>query len=145
MRFFDRLRYGMARFMEGRYGMDPLNRVLFFVYFGLLIAGMVLSRLQLRLAYVIVYLLELFVLFAFLYRAFSRNHYKRRAENNSFLSFFSSIKAYFKLRQAKWRDRKTHVYRKCPNCRAVLRLPKKRGKHVCCCPKCRRDFSVTVH
>lgn len=144
MRFFDRLRYSMARFMEGRYGVDALNKTLFAAYFILFFVGALLSRLNLRLAYVLVYILELFVLFAVISRTFSRNYYKRRTENDRFLSFFSGIKAFFKLCHSKLRDRKTHVYRKCPNCRATLRLPKKRGKHICCCPKCRRDFSVRV-
>ena len=49
-----------------------------------------------------------------------------------------------KLRKKKWAYRKTHIYRKCPNCKAEIRLPKKKGKHVCTCPRCKKDFDVIV-
>jgi hypothetical protein len=26
----------------------------------------------------------------------------------------------------------------------MIKLPRKKGKHVCSCPKCRRDFKVRV-
>ena len=69
----------------------------------------------------------------------SRNIPKRRAENARFVGFF-------KLRRNKWKDRKTHVYRKCPTCHAILRLPKikgkekGKGKHTVCCPRCANKF-----
>ena len=69
------------------------------------------------------------------FRTMSRNIAKRRAENQKFCNFF-------KLRKNKFRDRKTHVYRKCPSCKAVLRLPKAKGKHTVSCPKCKNKFSV---
>jgi len=34
--------------------------------------------------------------------------------------------------------------RTCPNCRATIKLPRKKGKHTCTCPKCRVDFKVKV-
>ena len=46
------------------------------------------------------------------------------------------IKGFFVLRKNKFRDRKTHVYRKCPHCKAQIRLPKVKGEHKCACPKC---------
>ena len=39
---------------------------------------------------------------------------------------------------------KCHVYRKCPNCKAVLRLPNKVGKHTTVCPRCNKEFKVRV-
>ena len=69
------------------------------------------------------------------YRTMSRNIYKRRKENERFCGFF-------KLRKNKFRDRKTHVYRKCPKCKAVLRLPKAKGKHFVNCPRCKNRFQT---
>ena len=37
-----------------------------------------------------------------------------------------------------------HVYKKCPNCRAVLRLPRRKGRHTTICPKCKKEFRVYV-
>ena len=33
---------------------------------------------------------------------------------------------------------------KCEHCRAVLRLPKKPGKHTVRCPQCNKTFSVKI-
>jgi uncharacterized C2H2 Zn-finger protein len=68
-------------------------------------------------------------------RMFSRNIAARKRENDKFCGFF-------KLRRNKFRDRKTHVYRKCPSCKAVLRLPKAKGKHFVVCPRCKNRFEV---
>ena len=45
----------------------------------------------------------------------------------------------------KWTFRKTHVFKKCPGCKAVLRLPRKKGKHTVNCPHCHKNFTVHVH
>ena len=39
---------------------------------------------------------------------------------------------------------KCHVYKKCPSCKAVLRLPKRPGVHKTVCPRCGREFTVRV-
>ena len=44
----------------------------------------------------------------------------------------------------RWRDRKTHVYHRCPHCRAMLRLPRRPGFHGVTCPRCSRHFDMTV-
>ena len=79
-----------------------------------------------------------------LFRMFSRKIYKRRAENEKFLKIWNPIKNKFRLMKNKRRDRKTHVYKKCPKCKAVLRLPKQKGKHTVRCPKCSERFDVKI-
>ncbi|MBE6592034.1 MAG: hypothetical protein E7646_08345 [Ruminococcaceae bacterium] len=86
-----------------------------------------------------VFLLYLFISWTLIgviiFRAMSRNIAGRRRENEKFSGFF-------RLMKNKRRDRKTHVYRKCKQCHAVLRLPKAKGKHTVVCPKCRNRFEV---
>ena len=130
----------LYRFMYGRYGNDKLNNCLLWVYIGLLLLQMVLmlladASIAIRVIYRIVSILSLAVAFTALYRSFSRNIAKRRRENEKLLNFL-------KLMAAKKRDRKTHVYRKCPKCHAVLRLPKAKGKHTVVCPRCHERFEV---
>lgn len=48
----------------------------------------------------------------------------------------NKLKAWFRLRKDMWRDRKTHKYFKCRNCKAVIRVPKRKGGGVVACPKC---------
>ena len=123
-------------FMYGRYGSDKLNQVLLityvvilFVYSGL---SFFISSVWFDLA---VWLVSISFVVTIFYRMFSRNIAKRRKENEKFCGFF-------RLRKNKFKDRKTHVYRKCPKCGAVLRLPRAKGKHTVVCPRCKNRFTV---
>ena len=124
--------------MYGRYGSDTLNKVLLAIYAAEVVVFTVLSLfvnptpLWRSLAYFALSMILIFVIF---FRMFSRNIQKRRRENDKFCGFF-------KLRRNKFRDRKTHVYKKCPHCKAVLRLPKAKGKHTVICPRCKNRFTV---
>ena len=122
--------------MYGRYGGDTLNKVLIWVYAIWIILFSVISifidSIWLSLFY---WVSTLGLVIWIFFRMFSRNIPARRRENERFCGFF-------KLRRNKFRDRKTHVYRKCPACKAVLRLPKSKGKHFVVCPRCKHRFEV---
>lgn len=127
---------GLARFFYGRYGNDTLNKFLMVLYLICIVAMTVLSLfIQSPLFNLIGWMVSLSIFIWSFYRTMSRNIYKRRRENERFCGFF-------KLRRNKFRDRKTHVYRKCPQCKAVLRLPKAKGKHFVNCPKCKNRFQT---
>ena len=79
-----------------------------------------------------------------IFRMLSKNVYKRRQENDKYLAFKAKIKSFFNRKKAQFRDRKTHVYKKCPDCKATLRLPKQKGKHTVSCPRCRHSFETKV-
>ena len=129
-------------FLYGRYGGDTLNNVLLGVYVFLALAYYIVSmlvpqesknpQLILSLCYYLVTAALIVIIF---YRMFSRNIVKRRRENERFCGFF-------RLWRSKFRDRKTHVFRKCPKCHAVLRLPRAKGKHTVVCPRCKNRFEV---
>ena len=126
----------LFRFMYGRYGYDTLGKVLLWVYIALILIYTVLSLfVESALLYVFYLIFSTALVIYIFWRAMSRNITKRRAENQKFCGFF-------KLRRNKWKDRKTHVYRKCPSCKAVLRLPKSKGKHTVVCPRCSKRFDV---
>ena len=78
------------------------------------------------------------------FRVLSRKIEARRRENAVYMKIIGKFKGFFKLTGNKWRDRKTHVYRKCPKCKSVLRLPKKKGEHTVACPKCRERFDIKI-
>ncbi len=129
----------VSRFFYGRYGTDTLNKTLLWVY----IAVVVIHTVALfflpdgikTLVSIVYFLLAATLIVIIFARMFSRNIPKRRRENERFCGFF-------RLRRNRFRDRKTHVYRKCPACRAVLRLPKAKGKHHVVCPRCKHRFEV---
>ena len=126
----------LARFFYGRYGNDTLNKVLMYVYLSWLITTSVIDIfVNSKIFTVITSAITLALFILVIYRMMSRNIYKRRRENEKFCGFF-------KLQRNKFRDRKTHIYRKCPSCKAVLRLPKAKGKHSVVCPRCKTRFNV---
>jgi len=127
----------LIRFMYGRNGNDKLNQFLFWVYFVLLLANLFLKS-------VILWVVELILVALYMFRFLSRNIYRRQTENRKFLKIWNKFTGFFKLQKNKFRDRKTHVYRKCEHCKAVLRLPKKKGKHTVRCPQCNKTFSVKI-
>lgn len=137
MRFFGRWRERIARFMIGRYGIDRLYHFLIVVCFVLIVINFFAHS-------AIISLLELATLIYATFRFLSRNVYKRQQENLKFIKLMEKPTAFFKLIKCKFRDRKTHVYKKCPSCKNNLRLPKSKGKHTVVCPCCKNRFDVRI-
>ena len=132
--WFRRMGERLARFMYGRYGNDTLNRVLF-------VAAILLMLLTWipRLWWMVFPSWGLLLWATF--RCYSRNLTKRRGELAAWTSFWGRIRGFFLLQGSRWRDRKTHRYFKCKQCRVTLRVPKGKGMIDVTCPKC---GSVTV-
>lgn len=142
--FFNNLGVKFQRFMYGRYGVDELYRGLFWIYLSTILVGVILgSTINRRISSIVSILGLGIIIFAF-YRVFSKNYEKRRMENQKWLVFENKIKKEFRLIKDKWKFRKTHIFRKCPKCKAVLRLKKKKGKHNVKCPHCQTNFEVKV-
>ena len=133
MKFADKL----IRFMYGRNGNDKLNQALFWVYLGFFLINIFVKS-------KILWALELILVFLYLFRFLSRNIYRRQKENRAFLKLWNRVTGFFKMQKNKFRDRKTHVYRKCQHCRVNLRLPKKKGKHTVRCPHCNQTFQIRI-
>ena len=119
----------LTKTFTGIYGIDNL----YFVLFGL---SMLLIILNIFLKHYLVMIAEFLVIAFMLFRAFSHNIKARRRENDAVFGLFRKIKGFFKLQKNRFRDRKTHIFRKCPKCKAVLRLPKAKGEKVAVCPRC---------
>ena len=136
-RFFLKIKYAFGRFMYGRNGNDGLCLVLMWVYLALWLASVILSILSLTIAQFVTSLLQLVVVGLWLFRVLSRNVAARRRECDRFFGFFRG-------RRNRRRDRRTHVYKKCPHCRAMLRLPKRKGRHTVCCPACHERFALRI-
>ena len=74
-----------------------------------------------------------------LFRTFSRNPVRRRAENAKFLKIAGPALQWFRLRRTIHRD-KEHCYFKCPNCGQQLRVPRGKGKITVTCRSCGAVF-----
>jgi 1,4-dihydroxy-2-naphthoate octaprenyltransferase len=116
MRFRERL----ARFMAGRYGIDRL-------YHFLLVICFVLIVINLFARHFLISFLELVILAYAAFRVLSRNIYKRQQENLKFMKLMEKPTKFFNLQKCKIRDRKTHVFKRCPTCKNKLRLSKLKG------------------
>ena len=120
-----KLRTGLQRFMEGRYGVDKLNMAILGVGLGCTFLSMLLPFAGLKLLLTTVS--YIFMILAIV-RSLSRNVYKRYEENRKFLLLWQKVKD------------KDHRYYNCPRCRQQVRVPRGKGKISITCPKCREKF-----
>lgn len=133
----DKLKTRLANMMRGRYGMDALYKATMALTFVFLVLNLLFPS-------PVFYLLSLVCAFLSIFRAFSKNHAKRAAENQKYLGFKGRFsKAVLQLKN-RFRDRKTHRYRACPNCKQSLRLKKKIGVNHVRCPMCKHEFDITI-
>ena len=130
----------VARFMAGRHGIDRLYHFLIAICFILIAINLFVPA-----PYSYIISLIESALFAYtIFRVMSKNVYKRQQENERFIKFADKPKQFFNLQKCKRRDKKTHVYKKCPSCRNNLRLPKQKGEHTVVCPCCKTRFDVKI-
>ena len=118
---FERIRYGLQRFMYGRKGSDQLS-------WALILAGILLCVISSLTDIGILYAVGYIPLVFAIYRMYSRNLEKRHQENTRFLNFFTRIK-----------DRQNRYF-SCPDCRQMVRVPRGKGRINIRCPKCGRQF-----
>ena len=115
----------LRHFMQGRYGTDKLNMLLLWVGAAACIISIFLPFPLMKLALTTV---SYVLLFWAIFRAMSRNTYKRYQENRRYLAFLQKMK-----------DRE-HKYFRCPRCRQSVRVPRGKGKISISCPKCKERF-----
>ena len=120
-----RLYAGFHNFMSGRYGSDRLNMVIL----GLGLLASILSSLFVRsIVGTVFWFLSYALMIWAIFRALSRNTYKRYQENRTFLLFFDRLK-----------DRNNRYF-DCPKCRQTVRVPRGKGKISITCPRCKEKF-----
>ena len=130
------MRERLLRFMAGRNGNDALNRFLFVVDLILLLLSMFVPSPAGNIFYPLFLGLWVFCYF----RMFSRNLYKRQAENAWYWQKRSKFVASLRLLKERWLQRKDYRFFSCPSCRTTLRVPRGRGKIKIVCRKCGTSF-----
>lgn len=119
--------------MRGRYGVDQLSIFLLVIY---IVVTLLTGFFQLPLlSYA-----SLAILIWCWFRILSRKTYKRSKENTTFLRMVFPITSRYRSLKKRFRDRKTHKYYRCPNCKQELRVPKGKGEITITCPKCKTKF-----
>ncbi|HWQ74287.1 MAG TPA: hypothetical protein VN441_03140 [Syntrophomonas sp.] len=131
----------LVRFMSGRYGIDQLYYALLAVFFVLAVAdALIRSPTISALLGILIYGVLIWMVF----RTFSRNVYQRRLENEKFMKLWNPVKARSSLTIRRIKEIKTHRFRQCPHCQAILRLPRRAGKHTVKCPRCHNKFEIRI-
>ncbi len=123
--------------MIGRNGNDQLNRFLLVVGVVLLLLASLLGRAGVG---NLLYLLALAALILSYYRMLSRDLYRRRSENERYLRKREKLSAKLRLLRERWNQRKDFKFFTCPSCKAVMRVPRGRGKIRIVCHKCGNTF-----
>ncbi|HPE94737.1 MAG TPA: hypothetical protein PLT66_01540 [Bacillota bacterium] len=132
-----RMRERLYRFMYGRNGIDQFGKFISIAYLVLVLVNYFIGSL--------IFSGFILLLFAYwLFRILSKNTYKRQKENQVYLKAKTGFLNFFRQISNRFKNRKTNVYRKCPSCKATLKLPKLKGKHTVTCPKCRKQFEVKI-
>ena len=124
--------------MVGRNGNDQLNRLLLLLDVILLLVSGIVSRSS-RLGSLL-YILVLALLGLTYYRMFSRDLYRRRSENERYLREKQKLLSKFRVLKERWKQRKEYKFFTCPSCKAVMRVPRGRGKIRIVCHKCGNSF-----
>ena len=131
-----KFREKIARFMYGRRGMDGLNRFLLIATLVLI----VLSWFTSGVIRSILGMVELACLAWCYIRALSRDVYKRQKENEWYLRKRTAVMDWFRSLRDRWQQRKDYRFFRCPSCRALLRVPKHKGRLLLTCRKCGNRF-----
>ncbi|MBR5536785.1 MAG: hypothetical protein IKU58_02660 [Clostridia bacterium] len=130
------MRNWLQKVMAGRYGVDEFNRCLNMTA----LITLVLSVLFNGALSMIFWLMAIMALIYSYFRMFSRNTYRRRAENNAYLTLRYSLTCKFSGIKQRREQRKYYRFFKCPKCGITTRVPKGKGKIRITCPKCGESF-----
>ena len=131
--FLYRVSSATARFMYGRNGNDQLTLALLAAYVVVLLVQTLLGRILI--VRLVLEAVSLALAFLILFRSFSKNLTKRRAENAKFLNWWYPAKNRIAAARSRSQD-KSHKYFTCKNCKTICRVPAGKGKIEITCPKC---------
>ncbi len=141
--FLSNLGYKIQRFMIGRYGADQLWRALMIFYLLAIVITNIVYRFS-KIAYYSLSVLSLAIIIFAVFRVFSKNIEARRKENQEWLKITGRIRQKFIFAKERNKQKKTHKFVKCKQCKKVLRLPKNKGKLNVSCPHCKNQFVVNT-
>lgn len=132
-KWFQNLGRKMQTWMYGRYGFDELSQAMSVAALTCLVFSWI-PNLQ------VLSFLGLVLWIGILVRGYSRNLAKRQRERTAYLRFTGKIKSWFSLKKRARKERKTHRYFKCSQCKKTLRVPKGKGKIKITCPHCHKEI-----
>lgn len=144
MSFWQKVKQTFRSFMAGRNGADEFSMALLWGGLILYILGSILSSVQVGVVQILGMLASLAGMACYVYcvfRMFSRNVDKRRAENRRYVTMMEKKKTERRQAKVRFQNRKTYKYFKCPGCKAWLRLKRGSGVVTVTCSRCHTSFT----
>lgn len=145
MTFWEKLKQSFRSFMNGRNGADHLSMALLWTGLICYLLGSILSSVQGIFIFPLLGMLLTLAGFAAycfsIFRIFSRNVDKRRAENRRYVTMAEKKRTERRQAKVRFQNRKTYKYFKCPGCKAWLRLPRGKGVATITCSRCHTSFT----
>lgn len=127
--FFYNMRLRFSNFMQGRYGTDALSKAM--------LIGAIVCLFLSNLPYLRFFYFGFVILLVLTYiRCFSKNIGARSRELYKYHEIKNKFTKWFSLKKKIFEERKTHRYFKCTKCKALLRVPKGKGKIEVTCRVC---------
>ena len=130
------MRNWLRKVMTGRYGVDEFSRFLNTTAMLSLVLSVLFDN-GISVFFLLVAFGSLFWNYT---RMFSRNTYKRRAENNAYLTIRYNLTRKLTGLKQRMQQKKYYRFYKCPKCGITTRVPKGKGKIRITCPKCGESF-----
>lgn len=131
--------------MYGRNGADHLSMALLWTGLICYLLGGIVGSIAVSVIFPILGILLNIAGFAAymfsLFRVFSRNVDKRRAENHRYVTMMEKKKTQRRQAKVRFQNRKTYKYFKCPGCKAWLRLTRGKGVVTVTCSRCHTSFT----
>ncbi|MBE5814962.1 MAG: hypothetical protein E7320_07130 [Clostridiales bacterium] len=145
MSFWEKIKQTLRSFMNGRNGADQLSMALLWggliVYLLSSILGSFVGRPLLAILSMLLSFVGMAMYALCIYRMFSRDLEKRRAENRRYLAFADRQKKKASQAVKRFQNRKVYKYFKCPGCKAWLRLKRGSGVVTVTCSRCHTSFT----
>ena len=145
MTFWQKIKQAFRSFMVGRNGADHLSVALLWAGLILYLLGGIVGSIAVSVIFPILGILLNVTGFACyvlcVFRMFSRNVDKRRAENRRYVTLMEKKKTQRRQARVRFQNRKTYKYFKCPGCKAWLRLSRGKGVVTVTCSRCKTSFT----
>ncbi|MCD8129371.1 MAG: hypothetical protein LUD54_07340, partial [Oscillospiraceae bacterium] len=112
---------------------DQLSRFLTYVALALIVLNLFVGS-------TVLWLLGLAALVWAYFRMFSKNVARRREENGKYLQLQYKLTQRFRDWRDRQKQRRDYVFFRCPSCKAMLRVPRGKGRIRVTCRKCGNAF-----
>jgi len=122
----------LREMMTGRNGIDKLS-------IALIVAALVINTFAQF--FPLLFLFSLAIIAYAVWRIFSKNLAKRRAENYRISRILDDIRESFAQKRFRRQQSKQYRFFTCPDCKSKLRVPRGKGKISITCPRCGLKFS----